>query len=233
MPARPERHSLYVTGTDTGVGKTLVATALVRALNEAGRPARGLKPLASGATRTAAGLRNADALALQAEGRPPPPYELVNPWCFEPAIAPHLAAAEAGVETPLQALLEWYERASEGCEWTVVEGVGGWRVPLHPRGCTSDLPEALGLPVLLVVGLRLGCLNHARLTYEAICRGPAPFAGWIGNRIDPEFARPEENLATLERLLGAPPIAVIPALSSPDTGIVARMLADTALTRSR
>jgi dethiobiotin synthetase len=233
MPARPERHSIYVTGTDTGVGKTLVATALVRALNQTGRRARGLKPLASGATRTREGLRNADALALQAEGQPPAPYELVNPWCFEPAIAPHLAAAEAGVETPLPALLDWYERACEGCEWTVVEGAGGWRVPLHPGGWTSDLPETLGLPVLLVVGLRLGCLNHARLSFEAISSGPAPFAGWIGNRMDPLFARPEENLATLERLLGSPPIAVIPVLSPPDTGIVARILAETALARLR
>jgi len=231
MPARSERHSIYVTGTDTGVGKTLVAAALVRALNQAGRRARGLKPLASGAARTPEGLRNADALALQAEGRPTAPYELVNPWCFEPAIAPHLAAAEAGIETPLPALLEWYERACESCEWTVVEGAGGWRVPLHPRGFTSDLPEALGLPVLLVVGMRLGCLNHAQLTFEAIRRGPAPFVGWIGNRIDPEFARPGENLATLERLLGASPIAVIPALSPPDTGVVARMLGKTALAR--
>jgi dethiobiotin synthetase len=233
MPVRSEPHSIYVTGTDTGVGKTLIAAALVRALNQAGQRARGLKPLASGAARTPGGLRNADALALQAEGRPPAPYELVNPWCFEPAIAPHLAAAEAGIETPLPALLEWYERACAGCEWTVVEGAGGWRVPLHPRGSTSDLPEALGLPVLLVVGLRLGCLNHAQLTFEAIRHGPAPFAGWIGNRIEPEFARSEENLATLEQLLGAPPLAVIPALSPPDTGIVARMLAETALARLR
>ncbi len=184
MAGRAELRSLYVTGTDTGVGKTLIATALVRALNRTGRRARGLKPLASGAVRTPDGLRNADALALQAEGQPPVAYDLVNPYCFEPAVAPHLAAAEAGIETPLQSLLAWYERASAGCDWTVVEGAGGWRVPLHPDGYTSDLPEALGMPVLLVVGLRLGCLNHARLTYEALRGARVPIAGWIGNRID-------------------------------------------------
>jgi dethiobiotin synthetase len=231
MAPPAELHSIYVTGTDTGVGKTLIATALVRALNQAGRQTRGLKPLASGASRTRDGLRNADALALQAEGRPPMPYELVNPYCFEPAIAPHLAAAEAGIETALPALLAWYERAREGCDWTVVEGAGGWRVPLHPQGYTSDLPQALGIPVLLVVGLRLGCLNHARLTFEAMRHDHARFAGWIGNRIDPEFARADENLATLERLLDAPPLSVIPTLSTPDIGIVARLLANTTLAR--
>jgi dethiobiotin synthetase len=221
----------YVTGTDTGVGKTLVATALVRALNRAGYRSRGLKPLASGAERGPLGLRNADALALQREGRPPAPYELVNPWCFEPAIAPHLAAAEAGVAISLPDLLDWYSRATTGCDWVVLEGAGGWRVPLHPEGFASDLPEALGLPVLMVVGLRLGCLNHARLTFEALRAGGTPFAGWIGNRIDAAFERPAENLATLERLLGSAPLAVIPTLDTPGTEIVAAELARTAVAR--
>ncbi len=231
MAGRAEARSIYVTGTDTGVGKTLIATALVRALNRSGCRARGLKPLASGALRTPDGLRNADALALQAEGQPPVAYDLVNPYCFEPAIAPHLAAAEAGIETPLGALLAWYERASAGCDWTVVEGAGGWRVPLHPDGYTSDLPEALGMPVLLVVGLRLGCLNHARLTYEALRGARVPIAGWIGNRIDAHMARAAENLATLERLLESAPLAVIPTLSPADPETVAVEIARSALHR--
>ncbi|HEX6571429.1 MAG TPA: dethiobiotin synthase [Steroidobacteraceae bacterium] len=221
----PQR-ALYVTGTDTGVGKTLVAVALVRALNAAGLRTRGLKPLASGAMRTPQGLRNADALALQTEGRPPAPYELVNPFCFEPAIAPHLAAAEAGVPTPLATLLDWYAQATRDCDRVVIEGAGGWRVPLHPEGYTSNLPEALRLPVLLVVGVRLGCLNHARLTFEAIrAARRAPFAGWIANRIDPTAERAQDNIATLERLLECPPLAVIPWLSPPDTDVAARALA--------
>jgi dethiobiotin synthetase len=226
-PPRP----VYVTGTDTGVGKTLVATALVRALNRAGRRARGLKPVSSGATLAPGGLRNADALALQAEGHPPAAYELVNPWCFEPAIAPHLAAAEAGVPITLAALLDWYREAISGCDWIVVEGAGGWRVPLHPEGFMSDLPEALGLPVLLVVGLRLGCLNHARLTFEAVRAAGLPFAGWVGNRIDAGYERPAENLATLERLLGCAPLAVIPPLTPPDIDLVASELSGSALAR--
>jgi dethiobiotin synthetase len=228
--SRGRTRAVYVTGTDTGVGKTLVATALVRAMNEAGHRVRGLKPVASGATRTANGLRNDDALALQAEGRPPASYELVNPYCFEPPIAPHLAAREAGVAISLDGLLDWYARASEGCDWTVIEGAGGWRVPLHPDGYMSDLPEALRVPVLLVVGLRLGCLNHARLTFEAIRdRGRAPFAGWVANCIDADFARPEENLATLEGLLDCAPLAVIRTMAPPDIGNATRVLARTAL----
>ena len=114
----------------------------------------------------------------------------------------------------------------------VIEGAGGWRVPLHPEGYTSDLPEALGLPVLLVVGMRLGCLNHARLTFESIrAADRAPFAGWIANRIDPGFARAEDNIASLERLLECPPLAVMPWKSPPDTDVVARVLAKQALDR--
>lgn len=226
-----QHRAIYVTGTDTGVGKTLVAAALVRALNQAGWRTRGLKPVASGATRTPGGLRNADALTLQSESRPPVPYELVNPWCFEPAIAPHLAAAEAGVTITLPAMLDWYRRAARDCERIVVEGAGGWRVPLHPEGFTSDLPEALGLAVLLVVGLRLGCLNHARLTLEVLRAAGLPFAGWVGNRIDADYARPAENLATLERLLGCAPLAVIPPLAPPDVEPVAQLLSRFALAR--
>lgn len=226
MSAGPAVRSIYVTGTDTGVGKTLVAVGLVRAWNAAGLRARGLKPLASGAARTPQGLRNADALALQAASRPPVAYELVNPFCFEPAIAPHLAAAEAGVSTPLASLLDWYRKATLDCERVVIEGAGGWRVPLHPEGYTSDLPETLGLPVLLVVGVRLGCLNHARLTFEAIrAAGRASFAGWIANRVDAAAARAEDNIATLARLLESPPLAVVPWMSSPDIDVVARVLA--------
>jgi dethiobiotin synthetase len=204
---------IFVTGTDTAVGKTVAAAGLVRLLARRGHRVVGLKPIASGAERTPAGLRNSDALALAAAGSASLPYELTNPYCFEPAIAPHVAAAEAGVEIRLGELLRWYERATGGAEVAVLEGAGGWRLPLHPAGFLSDLPEALGLGVILVVGLRLGCLNHARLSYEAIEQGRrCRFLGWIGNRIDPEFGRLEENLGTLERLLGVPPLAVLPVL---------------------
>jgi dethiobiotin synthetase len=219
------RHGIFVTGTDTGVGKTVVGAGLVHLLAGQGRRVVGLKPVASGADCTPAGLRNADALALAAAGTVALPYELTNPYCFQPPVAPHLAAAEAGVVLSADDLVRWYGRATAGAEVAIVEGAGGWRVPLHPEGFLSDLPERLGLGVILVVGLRLGCLSHARLTFEAIEHsGRCRFVGWIGNRIDPDFARLEPNLASLERLLGGPPLAVLPRLGDPSPGAVAALL---------
>lgn len=217
----------FVTGTDTGVGKTLVAAGLLRVLAGYGLRAVGLKPVASGATATPLGLRNPDAEALAAESTVALPYDLTNPHCFEPAIAPHVAAADAGVCVSVEALAAWYARATAGVEVAVVEGAGGWRVPLHPEGFLSDLPERLGLDVILVVGLRLGCLNHARLTAEAIGRsGRCRLAGWVGNHIDPRFERVEENLTSLQRLLGSPPLAVIPMLDTPSAEATSRHLAN-------
>jgi dethiobiotin synthetase len=221
---------IFITGTDTGVGKTLVACGLVRVLASRGRRVVGLKPVASGAEPARNGLRNADALALAAESSVELPYELTNPYCFEPAIAPHLAAAQAGVRLSPDDFVDWYGRATAGAELAVVEGAGGWRVPLHPDGFLSDLPERLGLGVLLVVGLRLGCLSHARLTFEAILSGNrCPFAGWIGNQVGAGFERLDANVATLERLLGAPPLAVIPPLAEPTAGAAAKYLSGTRL----
>ena len=216
---------IFVTGTDTGVGKTLVACGLVRVLASRGHRVVGLKPIASGAEPSRSGLRNADALALAAESSVELPYELTNPYCFEPAVAPHLAAAEAGVCLTPDDLVDWYGRATSRAEFAVVEGAGGWRVPLHPDGFLSDLPERLDLGVMLVVGLRLGCLNHARLTLEAITNGGrCPFIGWVGNQVDASFARLDANVATLERLLGAPPLAIIPPLAVPTADAAAKHL---------
>lgn len=221
---------IFITGTDTGVGKTVVAAGLVRLAARQPKRVVGLKPVASGAIRTAAGLRNDDALALAAASSVALPYELVNPYCFEPAIAPHLAAADAGVPVRPPRLVDWYRQASRNAELAFLEGAGGWRVPLHPEGFLSDLPEHLGLDVILVVGLRLGCLNHARLTSEAIRHsGHCRLLGWIGNRVDPDFARLDDNLATLARLLGAPALAVLPSLPAPEAEAVADHLARPAL----
>lgn len=221
---------IFITGSDTGVGKTAIATGLLRLLAGQGRRALGLKPIASGAEQTAAGLRNSDALALAVESGIQVPYAVTNPYCFEPAIAPHLAAVEAGVPISLPALVQWYREASAGAEFTIVEGAGGWRVPLHPQGFLSDLPEQLGLGVVLVVGLRLGCLNHARLTLEAIHRsGRDRFVGWIGCQVDPEFARRDANLDTLARVLERPALAVVPHLAEPGPGRAAVFLQTPAL----
>jgi dethiobiotin synthetase len=224
---------LFITGTDTGVGKTVVAAGLVRLAASLGRRVVGLKPVASGAERTVDGLRNEDALALAAEGSVPLAYPLTNPFCFEPAIAPHIAAAEACVPIAVADLVDWYARATATADLAIVEGAGGWRVPLHPEGFLSDLPELLGLDVLLVVGLRLGCLNHARLTLEAIEHsGRCRCVGWIGNRVDREFARLDENLETLARLLGGPPLAIIPPLPVPTAAAALEHLLRTALVQA-
>jgi dethiobiotin synthetase len=208
---------IFITGTHTGVGKTLVAAGLTRLLAAQGVRVVGLKPFASGSERGPDGaLRNEDALLLQAAASVALPYELVNPHCFEPAIAPHLAAEEVGVTLSAEQLARnWYPDATAAAEVAIVEGAGGWRVPLHPAGYLSDLPEALGLGVVVVVGLTLGCLNHACLTVEAIERtGRCPLLGWVGNRVDPDFQRLDGNLRSLERLLGTPPLALLPHLTT-------------------
>lgn len=207
---------LFITATNTGAGKTVVTAGLLRAAGRRGLRAVGLKLVASGSEPIgpASRLRNRDALELQAAAGMPLPYELVNPYCFEPPVAPHLAARAAGRPIALEALIDWYRAASQGADLALVEGAGGWRVPLHPAGFLSDLPEQLGLGVVLVVGLTLGCLNHARLTAEAILgAGRCPLVGWIANHVDPTFERAEENVETLARLLDGPPLAQVPHAS--------------------
>jgi dethiobiotin synthetase len=204
---------LFITGTDTGVGKTVIACGLMRGLAQLGYRVAAMKPIASGAVRTPSGLRNSDALALAACATTPVAYETVNPYCFEPAISPHIAAEEAGVEVDIGKITEIYRKIAAGADWVIVEGAGGWFAPVSGQLDMAQLALGLGLPVLLVVGLRLGCLNHARLTREAIATHGAPFAGWIASALDAQLARAPQNLATLERLLGAAPLAVVPHLA--------------------
>lgn len=198
---------VFVTGTDTGVGKTEVAAGLISAAAKLGLKTAGMKPVASGAELTLEGLRSADALKLMAAANLKKLYAEVNPYCFAPAIAPHIAALEAGVEIVLENVQRAYAGLCQGADAVVVEGVGGWQVPLAPALDLSDLVRALDLPVVLVVGMRLGCLNHALLTARAIRADGLEFAGWVANAIDSSFQRPEANLATLEAELGAPLLA--------------------------
>ena len=203
---------IFVTGTDTGVGKTLIASALVRALREQGARVAVMKPVASGAFETPEGLRNSDALALMEAAGSPHAYEAVNPYCFEPAISPHIAAKEAGIEVDTSMIRQKYEQLASGADWVVVEGAGGWFAPINQRQTMADLAWTLSVPALLVVGLKLGCLNHARLTRLGVESHGVPLAGWVVSAIDPHMMRVEANLETLERLLGEPPLAVIPHL---------------------
>jgi len=201
---------IFITGTDTGVGKTVVACALVRGLIARGCRVGVMKPIAAGATRTPEGLRNVDALALLEAANVTRPYAQVNPYCFEPAVSPHIAAEEAKIEIDLDLIVHDLAELSALSDWVVIEGAGGWLAPIGRGSTMADLAKALAVPVVLVVGVRLGCLNHAQLSLESIRARGVPFAGWIANAIDPAMARSGENLATLEERLGEPPLAFVP-----------------------
>ena len=202
----------FVTGTDTGVGKTLVSAALTRAWAARGLRVAVMKPIASGSDPTPDGPRNSDALTLMAAANVTASYEAVNPYCFLPAISPHIAAREAGVSIDLTLLRSRFDSLAHASDCVVVEGAGGWLAPISDTATMADLAAALSLPVLLVVGLRLGCLNHTLLTRESLSTRGAAFAGWIANAIDPHFERSAENLATLTARLGEPPLAFVPFL---------------------
>jgi dethiobiotin synthetase len=201
---------LFVTGTDTGIGKTVIACALVRAFVARGERVAVMKPIASGAERTPEGLRNDDALALLRASNVPLRYEQVNPFCFEPAISPHIAAEDARIDVDLRTIVSGFADLGRSCDRVIVEGAGGWLAPINRRETMADLARALPVPVLMVVGLRLGCLNHAQLTRQGIEAAGVPYAGWIANRMQPAMEREAENLATLERRLGEPPLSIVP-----------------------
>lgn len=206
--------TMFVTGTDTGVGKTYAAVALVQALRAAGRTVGVMKPVASGCEHGPDGLRNDDARALIAACGRPLRYADVNPYAFEPPIAPHLAARAVGVTVDPAVLDAAYRRLAADCEVMVVEGAGGWRVPLSDDLAFSDWVAGHGWPVLLVVGLRLGCLNHAMLSAESIAR-QTRLAGWIANRLPPEQVEWAANVETLRRRLEAPLVACLaPAVAA-------------------
>jgi dethiobiotin synthetase len=217
--------SYFVTGTDTGVGKTRVTAALLRRLREAGVRVAGMKPIAAGAVAGPEGPANEDALALQAESSIRHPYAIVNPWLFEPAIAPHLAAQEAGIAIDTGRIVAAHAALCQGADVVLAEGAGGFLVPLDAKRSCAELPALLGMQVLLVVGLRLGCLNHALLTAEAVAARGLTLAGWIGNGIDPAFARREANIATLEARLPAPCLGIVPWQRRPDLDEAAAALA--------
>ncbi len=199
---------IFVTGTDTGVGKTHVAVALVRALRAAGVCAAGMKPVAAGVGPEEEA--NADVTALAAADGLPLALRDRNPFSYVPAIAPHLAAREAGLPIDLATIAAAYARVGTHAEVVVVEGAGGALVPLAGDIGMLAIPHCLRLPVLLVVGIRLGCLNHALLTAEAIAARGLALAGWVANRIDPGMERADANVADLVARLSAPCVADVP-----------------------
>lgn len=204
-------HGVFVTGTDTGVGKTRIAAGLLLALRARGRRAVGMKPVSCGCRMTPVGPRHDDALLLHACGSDAGlSYEDINPYAFVPPVSPHLAAADAGVTIDLQRLRESLHARHAGADFVVVEGAGGWHAPIGAGETMADLARAFELPVVLVVGMRLGCLSHALLSRDAILAAGLPLAGWVANLLDPDMAMLAGNIATLRERLAAPLLGTVP-----------------------
>ena len=214
--------AFYVTGTDTEVGKTFVSCALLHAVRQSGVSALGLKPVAAGCEHSAGGLRNEDAIALiDAVGGLASRlrYEDINPIALEPPVAPHIAAREAGVSLSAAALADHCRSLLLDDGLTLVEGAGGWLVPLNETETLADFARQLGLSVILVVGLRLGCINHALLSAESIERAGLTLAGWVGNEMPEGMSRQAENLQTLKARLPAPCLGIVPRLAHASDGV--------------
>jgi len=214
----------FVTGTDTGVGKTVIACALLRAFANAGFKAVGMKPVAAGAESDARGLVHDDVERLAGAGNVVAPRELLNPYCLRRPIAPHIAAMQQGVAIDFARIERSFCALASLADCVVVEGVGGFRVPLGPDTDTAQLAGRLGLPVILVIGMRLGCLNHALLTAEAIAAQGLRLAGWVANHVDPDMVAADENVEALETRLPTGLIARVPFMREPDYAAIAHSL---------
>jgi dethiobiotin synthetase len=203
--------AFFITGTDTDIGKTYVAVALLQAAGRAGFTTLGLKPVAAGCEATVDGLRNADALALQQASSVKLSYEEVNPIALSAPCAPHIAAAEAGRRLTINQLAGYCRGSlSHRVDLAIIEGAGGWRVPINEREMLSALPKALAVPVILVVGMRLGALNAAFLSTEAILKDGLRLVGWVANVVDPNMLKLDDNIQTLKHWLPAPCLGVLP-----------------------
>ncbi len=220
----PTNHGYFVTGTDTGVGKTLIACALLQAFVAQGLSAVGMKPIACGAEPAAGTLVNDDVERLIAAGNVSAPREHVNPYCFAPPIAPHIAAVKAGVIIELDRIEQSFRALTARAQVVVVEGVGGFRVPLGADTDTAQLAAQLALPLVLVVGVRLGCLNHALLTVESVAARGLKLAGWVANHVDPQMNAANENVRALEALISAPLLARVAFSASPEPAAIAARL---------
>ncbi|WP_052284722.1 dethiobiotin synthase [Kluyvera genomosp. 1] len=202
----------YVTGTDTEVGKTVASTALLQAARLLGRRTAGYKPVASGSEMTAEGLRNSDALALQRNSVVPLEYAAVNPYTFAEPTSPHIVSADEQRPIEAHVLSAGLRTLEAQAEWVLVEGAGGWFTPLSPTLTLADWVKTEQLPVILVVGVKLGCINHAVLTAQAVLQSGLRLAGWIANDVTPPGRRHAEYLSTLQRMLPAPMLGEIPWL---------------------
>ncbi len=214
----------FITGTDTEVGKSWISAGLITKLVNEGYRVAAMKPVASGCETTADGLRNEDALLLQQCSNVEADYHTINPYHFSEPVAPHIAAANAGVDISFKKIVSHYQSLSNNSDFVIVEGAGGWRVPLGSDGDMSALAGLLDLPVILIVALRLGCINHALLSAEAIRRDGHQFAGWIGNCITSQMNEQQANIETLQQQIPEPCLGVIPYSSSLNPAVIAAHL---------
>lgn len=206
----PAKLSVFITGTDTGVGKSLFSAALLHALAPHHRRVVGMKPIAAGTTLIDGVLANDDVLALRAASTITVPAALDNPVLLHDPVSPHIAAQRAGVTIDIAHITACHRQLLDLADAVVVEGAGGFMVPISSQHTGADLARALNLPVVLVVGLRLGCLNHALLTVHAIRACGLTLAGWVANHIEPTMLAQQDNIAFLQQQLGAPLLATIP-----------------------
>jgi len=206
----------FITGTDTGCGKTLVTLALMEKLRESGGRVAGMKPVAAGAEMTGNGLHNEDARAIQAHCSQSFRYEIINPCCLQTPAAPHLAAQAEGRQIDIGKICRAAAELRQDSDHLVVEGAGGWKVPLTETLDMACLCRELGLPVVLVVGLKLGCINHALLSVDSILSSTTPLAGWVANSLAPAMPFEAENIATLKQRIPAPLLGHIPWQAEPD-----------------
>lgn len=213
--------SYFVTGTDTNVGKTLISCALLHAFAARGKRVIGMKPVAAGCTE---GAENEDVVQLRAASNIAATGNEINPYSFPDAVAPHLAAQNIHVSIDLSRIVKSFFSLSMQADIVIVEGVGGLRVPLNAVEDSADLAVQLDLPVILVAGMRLGCLNHALLTVEAIAARGLVLAGWVANIVDAKMPLPDENIAALQQRIAAPLLGVVPHLAQPDALAVSQRL---------
>ncbi len=216
---------LFITGTDTDVGKTVVACGFLAAANQQGLRTAAIKPVAAGCELTEQGMTNSDALQLQAAASHQLSYQQINPIALEPAIAPHIAAAEAGVRLSASRLVGYCRGVSlMPVDLVLIEGAGGWRVPINSRETLADVARELNCAVIVVVAMRLGCLNHALLTMEAIRRDGLQIAGWVANILDEHMPRLEQNIDTLKQCINEPCLGTVPRLDDLSPQRVAEFL---------
>jgi dethiobiotin synthetase len=201
------KKTFFVTGTDTDVGKTYIASALIRSFVQQGLLTVGMKPVAAGAELVNGILLNRDVVELINAGNMDVDEALINPYVFAPAIAPHIAAEQNGVVVSLDKIQQAFDRLQLQADVVVIEGAGGFRVPINRQETMADLAVKLNLPVIMVVGVRLGCINHALMTVASIKASGLHLAGWVANRIDPNMSAIEENILTLKAMIKAPCIA--------------------------